>query len=144
MRASFVCYRDHSDAQRKTVTRRKKKHDLSGVGSLGLTADRPLISHEFNKFMSDLLRHKARDLYRSKGVLAFVEEGDNKFVFQGVHENISYTTAVDPWQEGEPKVSKCVFIGRGLDHDALRAGWHKCISSDEPPSKPGLLSSLLS
>ena len=38
--------------------------------------------------MADLLRHKAKDLYRSKGVLAFVEEGDAKFIFQGVHEQV--------------------------------------------------------
>ena len=82
--------------------KRKKKHDLSGVGSLGLTAGTPLISHEFNAFMSDLLRHRAKDLYRSKGVLAFVEEGDHKFIFQGVHEQIQYTTAVEPWGKDEP------------------------------------------
>jgi len=120
----------HDEKDRK----KKKKHDLSGVGSLGLTAQRPLISAEFNKFMSELLRFKAADLYRSKGVLAFAEEGDNKFIFQGVHENIQYTTAMEPWKEGEEKVSKCVFIGRNLDHDELRTKWELCISPD--PSKP--------
>ena len=80
------------------------------MGSLGLTATTPLISHEFNAFMSDLLRHKAKDLYRSKGVLAFVEEGDAKFIFQGVHEQIQYTTAQVGWQPDEPKISKVVFI----------------------------------
>jgi len=75
--------------------------------------------------MSDLLRHKARDLYRSKGVLAFEEEGDAKFIFQGVHEQIQYTTAKEPWGEG-PRVSKVVLIGRELDHEHLRAAWEKC------------------
>mmetsp|Transcript_49185 Transcript_49185/g.128349 ORF Transcript_49185/g.128349 Transcript_49185/m.128349 type:complete len:533 (+) Transcript_49185:133-1731(+) len=119
----------HDEKDRK----KKKKHDLSGVGSLGLTAPRPLLSHEFNAFMSELLRTKAADLYRSKGVLAFVEEGDAKFIFQGVHENIQYTTALEPWKEDEARISKCVFIGRQLDHDMLRIKWEKCISPE-----PGL------
>merc|ERR1719502_2036200 len=123
--------------------KRKKKHDLSGVGSLGLTAGAPLISHEFNAFMSDLLRSKSRDLYRSKGVLAFVEEGDSKFIFQGVHEQIQYTTASEPWAPDEPKVSKVVFIGRDLDHDALRAGWARCQSGAKQEEKKGFLSGLL-
>uniref|UniRef100_A0A7S2CS79 CobW C-terminal domain-containing protein n=1 Tax=Haptolina brevifila TaxID=156173 RepID=A0A7S2CS79_9EUKA len=127
---------DHKEAKKK------KKHDLSGVGSLGLTADRPLLSHEFNRFMSGLLQTKAKDLYRSKGVLAFVEEGDAKFIFQGVHEQIQYTTAQDPWGPDEAKVSKCVFIGRGLDHDELRAKWQQCISlppGQEAPKRGGIL-----
>jgi len=123
--------------------RRKKKHDLSGVGSLGLTATAPLVSHEFNAFMSDLLRHKARDLYRSKGVLAFVEEGDAKFIFQGVHEQIQYTTALEPWAADEPKISKVVFIGRNLDHDYLRAAWAKCQQGAQEEKKKGFLSGLL-
>ena len=138
---------DHMDtseaAGAPSAKRNKKKHDLSGVGSLGLTASSPLISAQFNAFMSDLLRTKAADLYRSKGVLAFVEEGDARFIFQGVHEQIQYTTAVEPWGKDEPKVSKVVFIGRDLDHDALRAGWAKCQSDAKKEEKTGFLSSLL-
>ena len=97
------------------------------MGSLGLTSEKPLVSAAFNAFMSDLLRVSARELYRSKGVMQFAEEGDAKFIFQGVHEQIQYTTAKEPWGEG-PRVSKVVLIGRNLDHEALRAGWAKCIS----------------
>jgi len=108
-----------------TAEKRKKKHDLSGVGSLGLTSEVPLLSAGFNGFMSDLLRNKARELYRSKGVLCFAEEGDAKFIFQGVHEQIQYTTAKEPWGEG-PRVSKVVLIGRNLDHTKLKEEWEKC------------------
>lgn len=114
---------DHAVAEK-----RKKKHDLSGVGSLGLTSDKPLVSAAFNAFMSDLLRTGARDLYRSKGVMQFVEEGDSKFIFQGVHEQIQYTTAKEPWGDG-PRTSKVVLIGRNLNHDHLRAEWRKCLAN---------------
>ena len=116
---------DHALAEK-----RKKKHDLSGVGSLGLTTDKPLRSVAFTFFMSDLLRTKSRELYRSKGVLQFEEEGDTKFIFQGVHEQIQYTTAKEPWGEG-PRTSKVVFIGRNLDHAKLREMWQKCIATGE-------------
>jgi len=118
--AEGVHEHDHAVAEK-----RKKKHDLSGVGSLGLTSDKPLVSANFNRFMSDLLKYKARELYRSKGVLQFEEEGDAKFIFQGVHEQIQYTTAKEPWGEG-PRVTKVVLIGRNLDREHLMAEWEKC------------------
>ena len=87
------------------------------MGSLGLTTSKPLDAEKFNKFMNALLQAKKHDLYRSKGVLAFVGEGDTKFVFQGVHEQIDFTSAKQKWAAGEPMVSKIVFIGRDLDRD---------------------------
>jgi len=51
-----------------------------------------------------------------------------------VHENIQYSTALEEWQDDEPMVSKCVLIGRRLDHDALRERWQKCISPAEGSS----------
>ena len=55
---------------------------------------------------------------------------------QGVHENIQYTTALQPWAEDEPRVSKCVFIGRDLDHDMLRSKWEMCIQQDPALTAP--------
>ena len=34
--------------------------------------------------MGNLLKEKAADFYRTKGVLAFAGQGDTKFVFQGM------------------------------------------------------------
>lgn len=56
-------------AQRQPKRRRKKLHDLSGVGSVGITARGALDKYRFNMFMGDLLGEKARDIFRSKGVL---------------------------------------------------------------------------
>jgi G3E family GTPase len=38
--------------------------------------------------MSQLLEGKAKDIYRSKGVLLFDGMTDQKYVFQGVHEQV--------------------------------------------------------
>lgn len=32
-----------------------------------------------------------------------------------------------PWQPGEKRVNKLVFIGRNLDREQLRAGFQACI-----------------
>ena len=67
--------------------------------------------HKFNEFMAALLEKNSKDLYRSKGVIALVGEGDTKFVFQGVHEQIMFTPAPSKWAPGQERVNKMVFIG---------------------------------
>lgn len=108
---------------------KKKKHDISGVTSVGLTSDKPLNSHEFNKFMHGIIKEHKESLYRTKGVVALAGEGDTKFVFHGVHDQIQFTPAMDPWAPNEVKISKVVFIGRNLDREALTENFNKCIAS---------------
>ena len=61
---------------------KKKRHDLSGVGSVGLTVEGSLSMTKFEAFMGELLKNHCEDLYRSKGVVSIAEKGDAKFVFQ--------------------------------------------------------------
>ena len=42
-------------------------------------------------------QERAADLYRTKGLLSFHGQGDTKFVFQGVHEQIIFGSADSPW-----------------------------------------------
>jgi G3E family GTPase len=118
---------DHGHAH-KSEKKPRKKHDLSGVGSVGFTLEGNLDSAEFNKFMGELLQKSARDLYRSKGVLSFAGEGDTKFVFQGVHEQIVCQPALKTWEEGEKRINKMVFIGRNLDKAALETSFKACLA----------------
>ena len=73
-----------------------------------------------------LFKAKAKDIYRSKGVLAFKDQGDTKFVFQGVHEQINFGPTDKPWGEGEAKLSKLVFIGKNLDYEYLKENILAC------------------
>jgi len=109
---------------------KKKKHDLSGVGSISLSTNYPLVSKDFNQFMMRLLQVKAKDIYRSKGVLQFSSEGDKKYIFQGVHEDIQFIESNSAWEEGKPRTSTVVFIGRNLDREELQEGFDKCL--DDP------------
>ena len=82
--------------------------------------------------MSALLNERAKDLYRTKGILSFSDQGDTKFVFQGVHEQINFGPADTPWKEKEERLSKLVFIGKNLDYDGLKQSILDCCTD---PSK---------
>lgn len=76
--------------------------------------------------MTQLLQAKAADIFRSKGVLAFADQGDTKFVFQGVHDQINFGPSDKPWGPDEKRISKMVFIGKALDYESLKSSLLAC------------------
>lgn len=110
----------------KPAKRVKKTHNLSLVSSVGFTIEGLLSVPLFNEFMGDLLKEKAPDFYRTKGILAFSNQGDVKYVFQGVHEQVNFGPAENPWKEGEARASKMVFIGKNIDYDFLKTSLQAC------------------
>ena len=75
----------------------ENKHNLELVQSVGIQFKGELHAQWFNMFMMDLLRERAADFYRTKGVLAFHGQGDTKFVFQGVHEQSKFDQYITDW-----------------------------------------------
>jgi len=111
--------------------REGKAHNLEVVRSVGVKFEGNLHAQWFNMFMMDLLRERAADLYRTKGVLSFHGQGDTKFVFQGVHEQINFGPAQKPWAPDETRYNKFVFIGRNLNKDELVKGLMECLYKEE-------------
>eukprot|EP00804_Cyclotella_cryptica_P010657 CCRYP_005467-RA/>CCRYP_005467-RA protein AED:0.04 eAED:0.04 QI:88/1/1/1/1/1/2/243/344 len=109
----------------------KKIHNLELVQSVGIAFEGNLHAQWFNMFMMDLLRERAADLYRTKGLLSFHGQGDTKFVFQGVHEQINFGPSQKPWKEGEKRENKFVFIGRNLDRKELTRGLMECLYKED-------------
>jgi G3E family GTPase len=109
----------------------KKIHNLELVQSVGIQFEGNLHAQWFNMFMMDLLRERAADLYRTKGLLSFHGQGDTKFVFQGVHEQINFGPSQKPWAEGEPRVNKFVFIGKNLDRKELTKSLMECLYKED-------------
>jgi G3E family GTPase len=107
------------------------KHNLELVTSVGIEFAGSLHAQWFNMFMMDLLRERAADLYRTKGLLSFHGQGDTKFVFQGVHEQINFGPASKPWKSDEKRVNKFVFIGKNLDRAELTKGLMECLYKEE-------------
>ena len=108
----------HDAKKAKTAPPLKKRHDLSGVSSVGIQCEGELDFNALNGFMMRLLQTSARDLFRSKGVMCFAGQGDAKFVFQGVHEQIHFGPSQSLWAPGE---KRCAAAARGASHCPSRA-----------------------
>jgi len=102
-------------------------HNLELVQSVGIKFKGNLHAQWFNMFMMDLLKDRAADIYRTKGLLSFHGQGDTKFVFQGVHEQINFGPASVGWTEGEERENKFVFIGKNLNREELTKGLMECL-----------------
>jgi G3E family GTPase len=90
----------------------KKEHRADLVQSVGVQFGGNLHAQWFNMFMMDLLKERAADLFRTKGLLSFHGQGNTKFVFQGVHEQVNFGPANEPWKDDEVRMNKFVFIGQ--------------------------------
>ena len=109
----------------------ESKHNLEMVTSVGITFKGDLHAQWFNIYMMDLLKERAADIYRSKGLLSFHGQGNTKFVFQGVHEQINFGPAKDPWKDDEERINKFVFIGKNLNRADLTKGLMECLYKED-------------
>ena len=107
-------------------TEGEHEHD-SSVTSLCFNSEGELNMDLLNEWISDLLKTKGAEIYRMKGVLALAG-ADQKYVYQAVHM-IFNGEFVEPWGDDEPRVSKLVFIGKNLDHAALKKSFDQCIAT---------------
>ena len=103
----------------------------NSIMSVGITFKGNLHASYFNGYMMDLLRKRAADLYRLKGVLSFHGQGDTKFVFHGVHEQINFGPSKKPWLPNEERINKFVFIGKNLDASNIKKNMMECLYREE-------------
>jgi len=134
------CHEDHGDAahghghghgdaaEPAPKKAKKKRHDLTGVSSVGILAEGELDFGAVNGFMMNLLQENALNIYRSKGVMKFKDQGNTKFVFQGVHEQINFGPSNVEWGPDEKVVNRMVFIGRNLNRKELEEGFRACLA----------------
>jgi G3E family GTPase len=128
---SILSYDPHFFQEESEDGVTKKKHNLDLVQSVGVQFTGNLHAQWFNLFMMDLLRDRAADLFRTKGLLSFHGQGNTKFVFQGVHEQINFGPAQEPWKEDEERVNKFVFIGKNLDRAELTKSLMECLYKED-------------
>ena len=72
-----------------------------------------------------------QDVYRIKGVLSLAG-CPSLYVFQGVCGELK-GQAARAWRADEIRRSELVIIGKGLDEDALRAAFDKCLCGGDKP-----------
>jgi len=97
--------------------------DIRGVS---LRLDRPVDANKITRWLNDLLQAQGPDILRAKGILD-VKGEDRRLVFQAVHM-ILEGDLQRPWQDGDPRYSRMVFIGRNLDEARLKAGFEACVA----------------
>ena len=79
------------------------------------------------EWLGGLLQREGESIYRMKGVLN-VAHAPCKFVMHGVHMLVEGSYQ-EPWGESEPRESKLVFIGKGLDAAELHASFDACLAN---------------
>ena len=89
--------------------------------------DRELNINKLQQYIGKLMREDGENLFRYKGVLA-VKGVQEKYVFQGVHMLFGgdFSREIGLWKDNEVRECRFVFIGRDLDHEALKQGLMDC------------------
>ena len=91
------------------------------IASMSFEVAAPLDPEKFNAWIGALLAEKGQDLLRTKGILSY-QGDDRRFAFQAVHM-MADGDYIGPWKDGDPRVSRLVFIGRNLNRPQLRRGF---------------------
>ena len=95
-------------------------HHDDDVKSFVYRATKPFNPAKLEDFLGAVVQVYGPRMLRYKGVLD-MEGTDRKVIFQGVHQLMGSDLG-SPWAEGEPRVSKMVFIGLDLPRDILVQG----------------------
>jgi G3E family GTPase len=116
---------DHGHAHAHAHGGLKHYHDEE-MQSIALHINKPLDPDKFFPWVQDLVQKEGPNILRCKGILAFKDD-DQRFVFQGVHMILDGDHQ-RPWQAGEKRDSRIVFIGRNLPGKMITEGFEGCIA----------------
>jgi G3E family GTPase len=103
----------------------KHYHD-EDMQSVSLKTEQPLDPDKFFPWIQGLVAEDGPSILRCKGILSFKDD-PQRFVFQGVHMILDGDHQ-RPWNEGEPRQSRVVFIGRNLPEEKIRKGFESCVA----------------
>ncbi len=103
------------------------EHD-SGIHSVALTSQKPMNGKKIADWLADLVAKQGQDILRAKGIID-VKGEERRLVFQAVHMLLEGDLQ-RPWNPGESRYSRLVFIGRNLDQGSLQAAFDSCAASN--------------
>jgi len=115
----------HHHDHKHTHSGLKHYHDEE-MQSVSLRSEKPLDPDKFFPWVQNLVQTDGPNILRCKGILSFKND-DDRFVFQGVHMILDGDHQ-RPWNKGEKRDSRIVFIGRNLPEDKIRQGFESCIT----------------
>ena len=118
-------HHDHDHGHKHAHGGLKHYHD-EDMQSISLNTDKPLNPDKFFPWVQELVQTEGPNILRCKGILAFKDD-DQRFVFQGVHMILDGDHQ-RPWQDGEKRQSRAVFIGRNLPGKKITEGFESCVA----------------
>ena len=96
------------------------KHNDSfrhSIVSEGFTVEGSLDYQKFVEWMQGVLQYNSANVFRVKGILS-IAGNDKKFILQSVRQYF-FIEEGEPWEDGEQRFSKLVFIGKKLNREAI-------------------------
>jgi len=108
------------------------EHDTT-VSSIGVDVPGDVDLSMLEAWIGKMLKEKAVDIYRMKGVLAIQGE-PQKYQYHAVHMLFNGTFA-EEWGPDETRCCRLTFIGKNLDHDDLRNNFYACMATEENKQK---------
>ena len=97
------------------------------ITTFTLSFDRPFDMNMLSMHLYRLVNLYRDQVYRIKGILV-IEGLPNRAILQSVRTSCIISDGSD-WEEGEERVSKLVFIGRGLKREAFEKMFQKYLRS---------------
>jgi G3E family GTPase len=116
---------DHSHEHAHSTHGLKHYHD-EDMQSVSVASDKPLDPDKFFPWIQGLVQADGPNILRCKGILSFKDDNE-RFVLQGVHMILDGDHQ-RPWQDGEKRLSRLVFIGRNLPEEKIRKGFEACVA----------------
>jgi hypothetical protein len=113
-------------------TEAEHEHDAR-ISSVGVSIEGELDLGALQEWLSGILREQGATMFRMKGILA-IKHSEEKYVYQAVHMLFN-GTFTEPWAADESRTCKFTFIGKNLDHEALRAGIMECLATPDQQMK---------
>jgi G3E family GTPase len=101
-------------------------HVDDDVKSFVFRSERPFDPARLEDFLGAVVNIYGPRMLRYKGVLN-MNGTDRKVIFQGVHQLMGSDLG-PAWAEGEPRISKMVFIGIELPKDIFLQGLEQCLA----------------
>ncbi|MDQ0996815.1 G3E family GTPase [Phyllobacterium ifriqiyense] len=117
-------HHDHDHTHDHDHSHASPIHDVT-VQSVSLRTGE-LVADKFFPWIQKITQDQGPNILRLKGILAFKDDHE-RYVIQGVHMIIEGDHQ-RAWKDGEKHDSRLVFIGRELDHAALKAGLESCLA----------------
>jgi G3E family GTPase len=100
-------------------------HHSDDIAAFVFKSERPFDPERLDQFLGSMVQVFGPSMLRYKGVL-LMAGADRKVVFQGVHQIMGSDLGAK-WEDGQPRGSKMVFIGKNLPKDVFIRGLEQCL-----------------